>query len=281
MKTRVKICGVRSPAIAEVACAAGADALGLVFYAPSPRSVGVDAAVEIVAAAAPLVTTVGLFVNPTRAEVEAVLERCALDCLQFHGDEDAAFCASFGRPYLRAVSMRPGVDVAGVIAAHDRARAFLLDAWRADAPGGTGETFDWSRIPPLARPWLLAGGLTADNVGAAIAAVAPPAVDVSGGVERERWVKDPQRIRAFMDAVRDADARRGARAGADTGVNTSANANSNTDSNANSNANFNTRANTGANTGAKGSPGPGPVTNTNVNTNTSTNTTGGYAHNDQ
>lgn len=207
MVTRVKICGVGSPAIAEVACSAGADALGLVFYPPSPRSIGVAAAVEIVATVSPLVTVVGLFVNPTRAEVEAVLERCALDCLQFHGDESAAFCASFGRPYLRAVSMRPDVDVAAQLAEHAAARAFLFDAWQANARGGTGATFTWSRIPPMTRPWLLAGGLTAANVGEAIATVAPPAVDVSSGVESERGVKDPQLISDFMSAVRRADAR--------------------------------------------------------------------------
>lgn len=205
--TRVKICGLRDVRTAEVASEAGADAIGLVFYAPSPRAVTVDVAAEIVAAVAPLVTTVGLFVNPERDEVERVLDRCALDCLQFHGDEDAQFCESFRRPYLRAVSMRPGIDVQARMEAHPAARAFLLDAWREDAPGGTGETFAWERIPAMRRPWILAGGLTADNVGTAIDRVRPGAVDVSGGVEERRGVKSERRIREFMGAVCRADAR--------------------------------------------------------------------------
>jgi phosphoribosylanthranilate isomerase len=203
--TRVKICGVRDRSTAEAAADAGADALGLVFYAPSPRNVAIETASDIVRSLAPLVTTVGLFVDPSAEQVKAVLERCALDCLQFHGGESAEFCQSFGRPYLRAVSMRPDIDVSAVVEAHDGARAFLFDAWREGTPGGTGETFAWERIPSLERPWLLAGGLTPQNVGDAIRRVHPPAVDVSGGVERERGVKDPQLIRAFMAAVRSAD----------------------------------------------------------------------------
>lgn len=203
--TRVKICGVRDRRTAEAAADAGADALGLVFYAPSPRNVDVDTAAAIVRNLPPLLTTVGLFVDPTAEQVEAVLERCALDCLQFHGGESAEFCRSFGRPYLRAVSMRPELDVTAVVRAHAGARAFLFDAWREGTPGGTGETFAWERIPPMERPWLLAGGLTPLNVGEAIRRVRPPAVDVSGGVERERGVKDPQLIRAFIAAVRSAD----------------------------------------------------------------------------
>lgn len=203
--TRVKICGVRDRPAAEAAARAGADALGLVFYAPSPRSVDIETASAIVRDLAPLMTTVGLFVDPSVEQVEAVLERCPLDCLQFHGGESAAFCESFGRPYLRAVSMRPKLDVAALVEAHRGARAFLFDAWREDAPGGTGETFAWERIPPMQRPWLLAGGLTPANVGDAIRRVRPPAVDVSGGVERERGIKDAQLIRAFIAAVRSAD----------------------------------------------------------------------------
>lgn len=203
--TRVKICGVRDRRTAEAAADAGADALGLVFHAPSVRNVDVETAAAIVRSLAPLVTTVGLFVDPSAEQVEAVLERCALDCLQFHGGESPEFCRSFGRPYLRAVSMRPDLDVPAVIRAHDGARAFLFDAWREGVAGGTGETFAWERIPPMERPWLLAGGLTPLNVGEAVRRVHPPAVDVSGGVERERGVKDPQLIRAFIAAVRRAD----------------------------------------------------------------------------
>lgn len=208
MPTRIKICGVTTPAIAASACAAGADALGLVFYPPSKRAVTAEHSAEIVAAMAPLVTSVGLFVDPTAAEVEAVLAVCSLDCLQFHGCETAAFCSQFQRPYIKAVSMRPDVDIPAVLAEHAGARAFLFDAWREDAPGGTGETFDWRRLPDVQRPWMLAGGLSPDNVGAAIEQLAPPAVDVSGGVENAPGVKDPVRIRRFIDAVRKADQRR-------------------------------------------------------------------------
>jgi phosphoribosylanthranilate isomerase len=206
--TRVKICGIRSARIADAACAAGADALGFVFYGSSPRSVAPEAAARIVRDLPPLVTTVGLFVNPDREEVEAVLETCALDWLQFHGQESAAFCESFGRPYLRAVSMKPDAVPSVVVEEHRAARAFLFDAWREDAPGGTGDTFAWDRIPPMTRPWLLAGGLTIDNVARAIATVAPPAVDVSGGVEVARGDKDPALIARFIAAVRAADSER-------------------------------------------------------------------------
>lgn len=203
--TRVKICGLREPYTAEVACEAGADAVGLVFYAPSPRAVDIAAAREVLKGVVPLVTVVGLFVDPEREHVERVLEACPLDCLQFHGGESEAFCASFGRPYLRAVSMRPEVVVEEEVERYGSARAFLLDAWRDDAPGGTGETFAWERIPRMSAPWILAGGLTVDNVGRAVRQVEPPAVDVSGGVEEQRGVKSPQRIMEFMDAVRRAD----------------------------------------------------------------------------
>jgi len=203
--TRVKICGLGDVATARAACAAGADAIGLVFYGPSPRAVSIEEASAIIAAVEPLVSVVGLFVNPSAQEVEAVLEACPLDCLQFHGDEDATFCERFRRPYLRAVSMKPDVDVAALIDAHPRARGFLLDAWREDAPGGTGETFDWNRVPAIGRPWVLAGGLTPSNVGDAIRRVRPDAVDVSGGVEETRGVKSARRIEEFMRAVARAD----------------------------------------------------------------------------
>ena len=204
--TRVKICGIRRPEEAAVACDAGADALGFVFYAPSPRAVAVETVAKLLPGLSPLVTSIGLFVDPAVEEVEAVLEHCALDCLQFHGNEDRQFCERFGRPYIKAISMRPGTEIAATVDAHPNARAFLLDAWRPDAPGGTGETFDWDRIGELSRPWILAGGLTPENVGTAIERVAPPAVDVSGGVERRRSEKDSQRIRQFLQAVRSADA---------------------------------------------------------------------------
>ena len=207
-RTRVKICGVRDAATAAAASAAGADALGFVFYPASPRAVSPAQAVQALQGAASLVTSVGLFVDPDAEHVESVLARCALDCLQFHGDETPQFCASFGRPYLKAIRIRPGLDVAARVAEHRAARAILFDAWCEHMPGGTGETFAWERVPAMTRPWVLAGGLTAANAGAAVRRLGPPALDVSGGVERRRGEKDPELIHRFMQAVRRADARR-------------------------------------------------------------------------
>ena len=205
--TRVKICGVRSAHIAAQACEAGADAIGLVFYPHSSRAVSLSEAVDVIKATQALVTTVGLFVDPDVDEVARVLDACALDCLQFHGSESAAFCEQFGRPYIKAISMRPQVDIEALLQEHQGARSVLFDAWRPDAPGGTGDIFAWERIPKLQRPWILAGGLTAENVAAAIHQVRPQAVDVSGGVENASSEKDPERMAQFMDAVRRADER--------------------------------------------------------------------------
>jgi phosphoribosylanthranilate isomerase len=167
--------------------------------------VSIAEAREVLRATAPLVTTVGLFVDATQEEVSRVLDSCDLDCLQFHGSEDSAFCTQFSRPYLRVVSMRPDVDVASVVDDHPAARAFLFDAWRDDAPGGTGDTFPWERIPRMNRPWILAGGLNASNIATAIRERRPPAVDVSGGVECEPGVKDESKVREFISAVRSAE----------------------------------------------------------------------------
>lgn len=204
-RTRVKICGIRTVEDAVAVAAAGADALGLVFYAPSPRAVDLATAAAICRAADPLLSLVALFVDPRPEAVTAVLERCPVDLLQFHGAEDAAFCEQFRTPYIKALPMRPGLDVAAAVAAHPRARAFLFDAWQPGRAGGTGQTFDWGRLPAVSRPWLLAGGLDADNVGAAIAALHPPAVDVSGGVESAPGRKDAERVRRFIAQVRAAD----------------------------------------------------------------------------
>lgn len=205
--TRVKICGIRDATSAHAASAAGADALGFVFYDPSPRAVTVEAVSDVLNTLPPLITAVGLFVNPDSSDVERVLHACPLDLLQFHGSEDREFCESFGHPYIKAIAMGPDVDAVAAADEHPNARAVLLDSWQPGTPGGTGKTFDWTRIGELGRPWILAGGLTAENVADAIAEVKPPAVDVSGGVEQQRGVKDPERIEAFLDAVRSADGR--------------------------------------------------------------------------
>lgn len=206
-RTRIKICGLTTEDQARTIAAAGADAVGLVFYEGSPRCVDVKTADRIGRAVGPFVSVVGLFVNSDADAVNRILQACSLDILQFHGDEDAAFCTQFGRPYIKAIAMRPGIDVAVEMAAHPAARGFLFDTYRPDRRGGTGESFAWERLPALAQPWVLAGGLTPDNVGAAIAAVHPPAVDVSGGVEVKPGEKDPARVRQFVAAVRAADER--------------------------------------------------------------------------
>lgn len=205
-RTRAKICGITRIEDAMAAVAAGADAIGLVFYAPSPRHVDTGQAAAICAALPPFVTTVGLFVDASEAEISAVLERVPLDLLQFHGDEPAEFCRRFSRPWIKAVRMAEGVDLHAVAERYQGARALLLDSYRQGMPGGTGETFDWARIPAgFGVPVILAGGLQPDNVVEAIRQVRPYAVDVSSGVEQEKGIKDVRKINAFMRGVNRAD----------------------------------------------------------------------------
>ncbi|MNF41426.1 N-(5'-phosphoribosyl)anthranilate isomerase [compost metagenome] len=200
---RSKICGITRIEDALLAADAGADAIGLVFYARSPRAVEVQQARAIIAALPPFVTTVGLFVNASRDELNEILEAVPLDLLQFHGDETAADCAGYHRPYIKALRVRPGEDVAARCAEFPQAAGILLDTFVPGVPGGTGETFDWSLVPENPGcPIILAGGLTAANVAAAIRQVRPWAVDVSGGVEASKGVKDAAKVRAFVAAVR-------------------------------------------------------------------------------
>lgn len=203
MHTRIKICGITETAHALAAARHGADAVGLVFYAPSPRNVNLEQAREIVAQLPPFVTPVALFVNPTREEVERVLAHCPISLLQFHGDEDAAFCASFDLPYLKAARVRPGLDLLEYFASYGTAAGWLLDAYREDVYGGGGEAFNWELIPAtLSKPVILSGGLASHNVTEAIRRVRPWAVDVSSGVEVSKGRKDEQLIAAFIAAVR-------------------------------------------------------------------------------
>lgn len=203
-RVRAKICGITRLEDALAAIAAGADALGFVFAA-SPRQVTPAQAAAIIAQLPPLVTTVGLFVDAPEAQVRETLALAPLDLLQFHGDESNADCARYGRPWIKAVRMRPGLDLAQAIAAHPDARAILLDAWHPGQAGGTGLQFDWSLVPADSRrPLILAGGLTPDNVAQAIRQTHPYAVDVSGGVELAKGVKDAAKIQAFMAGVRSA-----------------------------------------------------------------------------
>ncbi len=202
MRTRVKICGITRAEDARGAIRQGADAIGLVFYAPSPRAVGLEQAREIVAGLPPFVTVVGLFVDAERAEVAETLCRVRIDLLQFHGSETPEQCAGHGRPYIKAVRMREGVDLARQEADYADAAGLLLDSYQAGKPGGTGAVFDWARIPPeMAGRIILAGGLDPENVEAAVRRVRPYAVDVSGGVEQEKGIKDPARIAAFLRGV--------------------------------------------------------------------------------
>ena len=200
---RSKICGITRMEDALAAVEAGADAIGFVFYAKSPRAVTVQQARAIIAGLPPFVTTVGLFVNASACELNETLDAVPLDLLQFHGDETPEECAGYHRPYIKALRVKAGDDIAASCAAYAGASGILLDAYVEGIPGGTGEAFDWSLIPQgLSKPIILAGGLCAENVAQAIAQVRPYAVDVSGGVEQGKGIKDSAKIRAFMQAVR-------------------------------------------------------------------------------
>ncbi len=206
MPTRVKICGITRVEDALMAVAAGADALGFVFYPPSPRAIDVSTAENIIAQLPPFVTTTALFVNPEPALVRQVIDVAQVDLLQFHGDEDPAFCDSFNRPWIKALRMKPGMDISAESARYAKGRGVLLDAYRPGVPGGTGETFDWELIPAdIAPKIILAGGLSPENVKTAIAEVSPYAVDVSGGVEAGKGIKSPEQVKNFVAAVRSAD----------------------------------------------------------------------------
>jgi len=205
MRTRIKICGITRVEDAESAAAAGADAIGLVFEDKSPRCVSLDRAAAIVRALPPFVTVVGLFVNAARGRIEEVLSRVPLDLLQFHGNEPPEQCRPYHRPYLKALSMKPDVDLHAMEARYADATGLVLDTYSSAVAGGSGETFDWTRVPrDLKKPVILAGGLTSANVAAAIRALRPYAVDVSSGVERGKGIKDATKISAFIEAVRSA-----------------------------------------------------------------------------
>lgn len=200
---RSKICGITRVEDALAAVEAGADAIGLVFYAKSPRAVTVQQARSIINAMPPFVTTVGLFVDASRCELGEILDAVSLDLLQFHGDESPESCEGYHRPYIKALRVKPGDDIAAQVALYKNASGVLLDTYVPGIPGGTGEAFDWELVPEgLSKPIILAGGLTAENVAQAVARVRPYAVDVSGGVEAAKGIKDAQKIRAFMQAVR-------------------------------------------------------------------------------
>jgi phosphoribosylanthranilate isomerase len=209
MRTRVKICGITRPSDARAAAEAGADAIGLVFYPPSPRYLSAERALEIRDALPPFVQTVALFVNPDAAQVAQVIGRVRPGMLQFHGEETAQFCRQFGMPYIKACrvggGVRQGVDLLEYLRPFSSAAAWLVDSYVPEY-GGVGERFDWSIVPrPLERPLVLSGGLAPDNVGEAIRRMRPWGVDVSSGVESAKGVKDRGKIGAFIAEVRNAD----------------------------------------------------------------------------
>ena len=216
-RTRVKICGLTRETDVEASLDAGADAIGLVFYAPSPRCVTAQRAAELARGIPAFVSRVGLFVNEPAESVRAVLSAVPLNLLQFHGDEDASYCAQFGVPWIKAARVRPGLDLLEYAAAFKGAQGFsglLLDAY-VEGFGGAGQRFDWSLIPrTLNVPVIFSGGLHPGNVSSAILAVRPWAVDVSSGVEADggpngmkiKGVKDARKIEEFIAGVRHADA---------------------------------------------------------------------------
>ncbi|HEY6096011.1 MAG TPA: phosphoribosylanthranilate isomerase [Gallionellaceae bacterium] len=204
--TRIKICGITRKEDALAAARCGADALGLVFYEKSPRHVSVAQAQQLAAVVPPFVSLVGLFVNASADFVRATLQAVPLDVLQFHGDEAPEFCPQFGRPYLKAIRVKPGVDLVQCAADYASAQGLLLDAFVEGTPGGTGEAFDWGLIPHnLPLPVILSGGLHAGNVAAGIRQVRPWAVDVSSGVEAGKGIKDVAKIAAFINEVKRVD----------------------------------------------------------------------------
>jgi phosphoribosylanthranilate isomerase len=205
VRTRVKICGITRPEDALEAILHGADAIGLVFYPQSPRYVTPLQAAEIVKKIPAFITVVGLFVNAEASEISDILSAVHLDLLQFHGDETPMQCRQFSRPYMKAIRVKSDTNLVQYVADYADAKALLLDAFAEGVPGGTGQVFDWNLIPSnLSVPVVLAGGLNADNVTQAIQKVRPYAVDVSGGVEASKGIKDAAKIAAFMRGVSNA-----------------------------------------------------------------------------
>jgi phosphoribosylanthranilate isomerase len=199
---RVKICGITRPQDGIAAAEAGADAIGLVFYNKSPRAVSITQAQAIVRELPVFMTIVGLFVNATFEEITQILAQVPLDRLQFHGEESSAECEQFGKPYIKALRMKPTIEIDKFAQCYVRASALLIDSYVPNVKGGTGVTFDWEQLPKtLPKPVILAGGLTPENIGQAIRTVKPYAVDVSGGVESTKGIKDANKINAFMQEV--------------------------------------------------------------------------------
>jgi phosphoribosylanthranilate isomerase len=201
MRTRVKVCGLTRRQDAEFAVEIGVDAIGLVFYDASPRAVTIAQAKELISGLPPFVSIVGLFVDADVDFVKDCLSALPIDLLQFHGNESPEYCEQFERPYMKAIRMKEDVDLVEQAANYHSASALLLDTYQKGLPGGTGKAFDWSRVESITKPIVLAGGLTAENVSEAIRQVNPYAVDVSGGVEKAKGIKDFEKMSVFMQEV--------------------------------------------------------------------------------
>lgn len=209
MRTRIKLCGMTQPSDVRLADQLGADAIGLVFYPPSSRAVGIDQASELARLAGAFCTRVALFVNPDEDEVRRVLDQVSIDVIQFHGDESPEFCQRFNKPWIKALRVRDGDTLEADLERYRDANTLLLDAYKPGQPGGTGETFNWDLIPERWRGSIvLAGGLSPDNVFDAVTAVSPLGVDVSGGIEAAKGQKSPAKMTEFVRQVRLADAQR-------------------------------------------------------------------------
>jgi len=202
MRTRVKICGFTRVEDAVYAAHEGVDAIGLVFYPPSPRHVEIEQAIKIVNALPAFTSVVALFVDEQEARIREVLAQVSIDCLQFHGDEPAEACRIYGKRYIKAVRMQDGIDISALTHHYYDAAGLLLDAFHPDAKGGTGSRFDWDMIPvQCSLPIILAGGLDETNAKQAVQTVRPYALDVSSGVEAKKGVKDALKIAAFINQV--------------------------------------------------------------------------------
>ncbi len=201
-RVRVKICGITQREDAVDAVRLGADALGFVFYSASPRAIDIQKAVNIAQSLPPFVSLVGLFVDADSAYVHQVIAEVPLHLLQFHGDETPGYCEQFRRPYIKALRMKPEMDVLSQAELFCSAQGLLLDAYKKGVAGGTGESFDWHRIPVnCPKPIILAGGLTPDNVATAVSIAKPYAVDVSSGVELSPGLKDRKKVEDFIKNV--------------------------------------------------------------------------------
>jgi len=206
MRTRVKICGFTRVEDAAFAAHLGIDAIGLVFYPPSPRHVEIEQAIKIVNALPAFTSVVALFVDAQEARIREVLARVPIDCIQFHGDEPAEACRAYGKRYIKAVRMQEGIDIGAMALQYHDATGLLLDAYHPGAKGGTGNQFDWELIPrQCSLPIILAGGLDETNAKQAVQTVRPYALDVSSGVEAEKGVKDSLKMAAFIKQVNEGD----------------------------------------------------------------------------